>query len=126
MKKSPIVIFLLCVLLFSSCKKGIENKIDGVWRITNIANASSNEYDEWHIENGYFYVEHISANGSHSQTSQGEYKIKDKIYNFRRIFSVTKSTNNNLIDDWRIKKLTNEYLTLRSSNGGIFLEFTKQ
>ena len=91
-----------------------------------MANPNSNEYEEWHIENSSFYVVMVKNDGSQTQISQGEYKITDKIYNLKRIFSVTKSTDNSLIDEWRIKELTKEYLTLRSSNGSILLEFTKQ
>jgi len=121
-----LIILSITVFFLSSCKKSIENQIDGAWKLSNIDSAGTNEFEEWYFNKGNFSVVLVKNDGSHIQRSVGEYIIIYKLKNLRRVLSVTKSTNSALVDDWKITKLTANFLTLRHSEGSILLEFTKE
>jgi hypothetical protein len=121
------VIAILLIIFTTSCKKSVENKIDGKWRRINVVNASADVFEDWEFSNGYFTVFQYSLNGSTIDTmdyNTGEYTIKTKL--FKRILSITKvnkptNTNyTNYICDWTIEKLTKKYLTIVTTTyGGI-------
>lgn len=119
------IIAILLIIFTTSCKKSVENKIDGKWRRINLVNASSDVFEDWEFSNGYFTVFQYSLNGSTVDTidyNTGEYTIKAKL--FKRILRITKvynpsSTNyTNYICDWTIDKLTKKYLTIVTTNYG--------
>jgi len=119
------VIAILLILFTTSCKKSVENKIDGKWRKVNLVNASSDVFEDWEFSNGYFTIFEYSLNGSVVDTisyNTGEFTIKTKL--FKRILSITKINNAtninyyNYVCDWTIDKLTKKYLTIVTSNYG--------
>jgi len=122
------ILFLIILILFvSSCKKIIEDKIDGRWRRVNVNNVTSDTFEEWQLNNGSLYVDSIYVNGLYTNTiSYGEYVIKSKF--FKRFFSVTKTSNNSVVSfgDWKIEKLTKQHLIIYRPESGLYIEFEKQ
>ena len=113
------------MIFTTSCKKSVENKIDGKWRKINLVNASSDVFEDWEFSNGYLTIFEYSLNGSTVDTvsyNTGEYTIKSKL--FKRTLSITKINNAtninfyNYIGDWKIEKLSDKYLTLVTSTFG--------
>lgn len=129
--KHPLLIILFSLIFFlpiSSCKKSIENKIEGTWRRVNIADINSSEFDEWRFNSGYIYVVHYKATSAYMDTlsySYGEYVVKNVF--FKRILSITKSTDADLVGNWRIDKLNRKYLNIYPDKAYLeYLEFTKK
>ncbi len=129
MKNRPLLIILFSVILLlsvSSCKKNIEDKINGTWIKANVEDIDSGEFDKWRFDDGYIYIVHYKATGSHIDTisySFGEYVIK--ITHFKRILSVTKSSGS-IVGDWRIDKLNKKNLIIYRNVIDDYLEFTKE
>lgn len=116
-KKLILLLAFISIFYLSSCKKAVEADIEGDWKKMDMNNPLSSQYEMWHIKEGAFYIVSVSSNGAQTQLYNGEYIIKNKFYLFQRIFSITSCTNQDLERDWKIRKLTDNYLTLMSKDG---------
>ena len=87
MKKTFILLSASLVLLFIySCKKHVENKIEGDWRQVNVINPNSDVYIDWTLSEGYFYIIQSYSDSLKIDTlAYGQYIIKDKFPLFKRI-----------------------------------------
>jgi hypothetical protein len=124
-----LLLLSLIVFTFSSCKKHVENKIEGDWRETNVINPYSDELIDWKISGGNFdIIQSFTDNTNIFQLASGTYVIKIKP--FKKIFSVTSCTDSvHYKADWKITKLTNKFLSISISKNTLpvtYYEFTKQ
>lgn len=136
MKKASLLIILFLLFLFvTSCKKHVENKIDGKWKRVNVVNATSDTFEDWEFSDGYFDILSYSVNGTIIDTlcyTPGKYTIKMKL--FKRILVLSNLYNStcnpyasSYNGDWTIEKLTKKYLTFYRNNPGMeYREFTKE
>ncbi len=125
-RKSLIILTLFAcfTIIFSSCKKSVENKIDGTWRKVNLENVNANVFEDWTFTGNYFYVLHTNGIGGYDTISNGTYAIKMKL--FKRYLSIETSTDNSIIDDWRIDKITKGQLVIYRQQGGLeYYEFSR-
>jgi len=113
---------------FFSCKKHVENRIEGDWRETNVINPNSTELIDWKISGGNFdIIQSFTDNTNIFQQASGKYVIKVKP--FKKIFSVTSCTDASYKADWEITKLTNKFLSIAVAKNTLpvdYFEFTKQ
>lgn len=116
-KKLILLLAFISIFYLSSCKKAVEADIEGDWKKMDMNNPLSSQYEMWHIKEGAFYIVNVSSSGVQTQLYKGEYIIKNKFYLFQRLFSITSCTNQDLVRDWKIRKLTDNYLTLMSKDG---------
>ncbi|HPS45643.1 MAG TPA: hypothetical protein PKZ21_00600 [Bacteroidales bacterium] len=116
-KKLILLLAFISIFYLSSCKKAVEADIEGDWKKMDMNNPLSSQYEMWHIKEGAFYIVKVSSSGAQTQLYKGEYIIKNKFYLFQRLFSITSCTNQDLVRDWKIRKLTDNYLTLMSKDG---------
>jgi hypothetical protein len=135
-KKQLLLLFLILFifLLASSCKKNVENKIDGTWKMVNTGRfylVSSDTIEHWEFKNGNL-IKYTTIGGaivSNPPSFSGEYSIKIKV--LKRILKIS-NTNSFNDCDWTIEKLSKKYLTIYtttyggSPGGQEYREFTKE
>jgi hypothetical protein len=128
MKKYLILISSLIILItFFSCKKHIENKLEGDWREQNLVNVYSDTLIDWNFKDGSFNIIQTYRDSVVLDTlASGNYVIKDKFPLFRRILSITTCTDPTYKGDWRIMKLSSSFLTIALQTNDLnYYEFTK-
>jgi len=130
-KRLFLSIFFLSSLFFftSSCKKTVENKIDGKWKKIDVANVNSDTYWQWEFSDGYLAMIECEINGNKIDTLQylpGDYTIKRKDI-FKRLLIITDSQYGYMVGEWQITKLTSKILTLYRNGNGYqdYFEFEK-
>lgn len=118
--------FFVCfTIIFSSCKKSLENKIEGLWTRVNVVNVNSSIFQVWNFDGGYLYVLQTKSGGGYDTLSHATYAVWTGV--FTKHVSIEGSTDNSLIDEWTIDKLTNKKLVIFKKNGGLdYFEFTKE
>ena len=127
MKKYLILISSLIILItFFSCKKHIENKLEGDWRQVNVINPYSDVFVDWIFKDGNLNIIQTYADSTGIDTlAYGQYIIKDKFPLFKRILSITQCTNPAYIGDWKILKLNHSALEIALQKDDLtYYEFT--
>lgn len=127
---SSIVIICISVFVFS-CKKSVEDKIDGTWRMINVGNLTSDDYVEWELNNGYIYMlQTQSGNPTLDTMDHGTYSIKIKRFTrFLRLadFDTVVNTTWSWNGDFKITKLNSKYLVIEKDQDLLeYYEFVKK
>ena len=105
-----LVLFVCFTIIFSSCK--------------NLVNVNANVFEDWNFTDNYFYVLQTNGIGGYDTLSNGTYSIKIKF--FKRYLSIQTSTDQSIVDDWRIVKLTKNQLVIYRQQGGLeYYEFSR-
>lgn len=134
MRKSQYFISSIFILLlfFTSCKKNVENRIDGMWRKVNVINMNSDTFENWSFDGKYLFILRTIGGSQHYDTlGYGGYTIKASP--FRKQLIMNDDFNilyYSMSPTWSIQKLTSKILTLYrpypGNAGSEYLEFTKQ
>jgi len=125
-KRFLLLIFIISFILFFSCTKHEESKIEGLWKKVDVTNVTNSSFTYWQFSNGYLYILESKAGSPYFDTSAyGEYIVKATL--FKKSFTITKCTSTILMGRWTIDKLNKKSLTFERNNPGIeYYEFTKQ
>jgi len=117
-----LIVLIVSIVVVTSCKKSIENKLEGQWKRVNVVNVNSDIFEYWNFSGGYIYVlQSKVANSGYDTLSYGTYTVKANL--FKRYLSI--ETNSTI--KWTIDKLTKKQLVLYRDNGGMeYREFTKE
>jgi hypothetical protein len=128
MRKSLLLISTTFILLafFTSCKKNVEDRIDGMWRRVNVVNTAADQFEDWSFDNGYIYILRTKAgNPTYDTLGYGDYTIKANP--IRKKLCINHFSDSYMIDKWTIQKLTAKVLVLyRQDPGEEYREFTKK
>ncbi len=123
-----IAAFIITTVFYFSCQSSTENKIDGTWRMVNVANLNSDEYLEWTLLDGYIYMIHTQVGSSSLDTiSHGVYNIKIK--RLSRYLRLSECNTNQWSWDgeYKITKLNSKYLIIVKDQDYLeYYEFVKK
>ena len=122
------LIFICFIVVFLSCKKNTENKIEGTWVTVSVTNPNVYEYQEWAFfsnnEKLYIVQKKIGSTAL-VPLSSSTYKIKAGL--FSKTLTLSESLEVGYNGDWKINKLKKDQLILSIySPGQVYLEFTKK
>jgi hypothetical protein len=122
---------IILIFFFVSCKKNVEDRIDGMWRRVNVIHFYSDTFEDWSFDGKYLYIlRTIAGSQSYDTLGYGGYTIKASP--FRKQLTMTDFTipYYSMSPTWSIEKLTHKYLTLYrpypGNAGSEYLEFTKK
>jgi hypothetical protein len=131
----PFVKILLPILILSisffACKKSVENRLEGHWRLVNLENPYADEVEEWHFTGHYIYFLKIHVNAAVTDTlGWCSYKVKANPLRKKVVIENNTWKNSQYADltEFGIHKLTSKYLILVNDEKGglIYNEFTKK
>lgn len=122
-----VVIVLFLAVSTISCKKTVEDKIDGYWRVIDVTNVNSDEVEEWNFTEQYIYFLRSHVNTSGTDTL-GWCTFKIKASPFRKKLIIENSTYQPYQAEWVIDKLNSKVLVLLTDElGGVTTkEFSKK
>lgn len=125
--KSILIIVLFIAVTAISCKKTVEDKIDGYWRVVNVININADEVEEWNFTEHYIYFlkSHVNTSGT---DTLGFCNFSIKASPFRKKLVITNSTYKPYEAEWVIDKLNSKVMILITDElGGVVTkEFSKK
>jgi hypothetical protein len=133
MSKFLNIIAALVILssFFISCKKNVENRIEGTWRKVNVIHMYSDTFEDWSFDGKYLYIlRTIGGSQSYDTLGYGGYTIKASPFRKQLFMDDFTIPYYSMQPKWSIEKLTSKILTLNrpypGNAGSEYLEFTKK
>jgi hypothetical protein len=121
-----LIVIVIVSLFYFSCQKTVEDKIDGTWRMINIGNFPADEYREWTLIGGYYYMLKTQpGNPNYDTIAFGNYNIKIK--RLSRYLILSETNQGNWDGEWKIDKLNDKYFVVERHEYGLeYYEFVKK
>ncbi len=120
-----VVLFLSIASI--SCKKSVENKIEGYWKVIDVTNVNADIIEEWNFTERYIYFLRSHVNSTVTDTL-GWCEFRIKANPLRKKLIIENSTFEGYQAEWVIDKLNSKVMVLLTDDlGGVVTkEFSKK